>query len=333
MLFLIYFSEMEGIALRYWYSGKGCIVEHVLDVKLAEDRTAKGLMSLAKTTLEDEHEISMDGLVSNTFDGASVMSGEKGGLQKLVQENCGRSIPYIHCLNHRLALVLRDTLSNIIELGDFFQLNQDLYNLFQIPQIIKLYEGDTLKKLITTRWDGHLSSLKVISKCMEDVQITLKKCSVSSSVDPENRSKAKDYLASLNEPVNILCHKHLISFMMDVLSLLDILNKAFQKSDSSLPTSLSILKSVRENLNSLLHKFTIEHITGLIHPEGTVSEEDEPCTSRKRKRTIPDRFENVLLTEKRPAYRDANNDLGHLRALAVEVVNNLNAEFENRFDE
>ena len=111
---------MEGIALRYWHSGKGCIVEHVFDVKLAEDRTAKGLMSLAKTTLEDEHEISMDGLVSNTFDGASVMSGEKGGLQMLVQEHCGRSIPYIHCLNHRLALVLRDTLSNILELGGFF---------------------------------------------------------------------------------------------------------------------------------------------------------------------------------------------------------------------
>ena len=51
---------MEGIALRYWHSGNVCIVEHVHDVKLAEDRTAKGLMSLAKTTLEDEHEISME---------------------------------------------------------------------------------------------------------------------------------------------------------------------------------------------------------------------------------------------------------------------------------
>ena len=88
---------------------------------------------------------------------------------------------------------------------------------------------------------------------MEDVQITLKKCSVSSSVDPENRSKAKGYLASLNEPVNIF----LTSFIMDVLSMLDILSKAFQKSDSSLPTSLSILKSVRENSNGLLHKYTI----------------------------------------------------------------------------
>ena len=39
---------MEGIALRYWHS----IMEHVHDVKLAEDKTAKGLMSLAKNNPE-----------------------------------------------------------------------------------------------------------------------------------------------------------------------------------------------------------------------------------------------------------------------------------------
>ena len=70
---------MEGFALRYWYNNsKAGIVEHVVDVKLAEDRSGKGLVDIATTTLEDEREISMDGLVSNTFDGASVMSGTKG---------------------------------------------------------------------------------------------------------------------------------------------------------------------------------------------------------------------------------------------------------------
>ncbi|CAB4042633.1 Hypothetical predicted protein [Paramuricea clavata] len=138
-------SEMEGVALRYWNNSKGGIVEHVVDVKLAEDRSAKGLVDITTTTLKDEREISMDGLVSNTFDGASVMSGTKGGLHQLIQEHCGRIIPYIHCLNHRLGLVIRDTLSNILELGDFFQLDQDLYIFFRIPQINKLYEGDSLK--------------------------------------------------------------------------------------------------------------------------------------------------------------------------------------------
>ena len=69
---------MEGVALRYWNSSKVGIVEHVIDVMLAEDRSAKGLIDIAKTTLEDDHRISMGGLVSNTFDGASVVSGKKG---------------------------------------------------------------------------------------------------------------------------------------------------------------------------------------------------------------------------------------------------------------
>ena len=47
--------EMEGIALRYWNNCSGGMVEHVLDVKFTDDRTAKGLMDIAKTTLADEH--------------------------------------------------------------------------------------------------------------------------------------------------------------------------------------------------------------------------------------------------------------------------------------
>lgn len=322
--------EMEGIALRYWNNCSGGMVEHVLDVKFTDDRTAKGLMDIAKTTLADEHGISLiDGLVSNTFDGASVMSGAKGGLQQLVQQHCGRDIPYIHCLNHRLALVIKDTLSNILELSDFFQLNQDLYNFFKIPQIDKLYEGLTLKKLITTRWDGYFSSLKVISKCLEDISTTLKKCLVSRSVDPEYRAKARGYLSSLKQPVNIF----LITFMMDVLSLLNILNKTFQKSDSDLPTSLCILKSVRKQLDGLCEKYTIEHITYLIYPEGIATPDDESSTPSKRKRTIPAQFQDFVLTDKLPCYRDANNDIEMLHALAVEVVNNLNVEFDNRFSE
>ena len=73
--------EMEGIELRYRNDScaGGGIVKHVLDFKLADNRSAKGLLDVALSTLVDEHDISFkDGTVSNTFDGASVMSGEKG---------------------------------------------------------------------------------------------------------------------------------------------------------------------------------------------------------------------------------------------------------------
>ena len=249
----------------------------------------------------------------------------------MVQEHCGRSIPYIHCLNHRIGLVIRDTLSNIFELSDLFQLNQDLYIFFRIPQINKLYEGDALKKLITTRWDGHLSSLKVISKCIEDVYTTLENCLVSKSVDSEYRAKARGYLSSLKLPVNVF----LITFMIDVLSLLDILNKTFLKSDSDLQTSLSVLKSIREKLCGLRQKYTFEYITHLIYPESvaTCTSVNEPGVASKGKRTIPEKFQDSVLTDKLPIYRDMNNEMERLRALAVEVLDNLDAEFDVRFSE
>ena len=150
-------------------------------------------------------------------------------MQQLIKQHCDRDIPYIHCLNHRLALVIKDTLSNILQLSDFFQLNQDLYNLFKIPQINQFYEGITLKKLIITRWDGHFSSLKVNSRNFHDICTALKKCLVAASIDSEYRAKARGYLASLEQPVNIF----LVTFTMDVLSLLNIVNKTFQKSDSA----------------------------------------------------------------------------------------------------
>lgn len=115
--------------------------------------------------------------------------------------------------------------------------------------------------------------------------------------------------------------------MMDVLSLLDILNKTFQKSDCDLQTSLSILKSIRENLDGLRQKYTIENITHLIYPECAATTVIEPSVASKRKRTIPDKFQDSVLTDKLPIYRDMNNNLERLRALAVKVLDNLDAEF------
>ena len=131
-----------------------------------------------------------------------------------------------------------------------------------IPQINQFYEGFTLKKLITTRWDGHFSSLKDISRNFHEICTALKKCLVAASIDSEYRAKARGYLAFLEQPVNIF----FVTFMMDVLSLLNIVDKTFQKSDSDLSSTLDELKSMRNQLNELCVKYTVEHTTTLIIP-------------------------------------------------------------------
>lgn len=47
-----------------------------------------------------------DNLVSKCYDGASVMSGLRGGVQALLQNKVGKDIPYVHCYNHQLHLAV-----------------------------------------------------------------------------------------------------------------------------------------------------------------------------------------------------------------------------------
>ena len=94
-----------GIVGRYVDDDTLELSEHVIDVKGAtDDKSAQGLLKLLKCTLEDA-EISLDGVVSQTYDVARVMSGHVAGIQKLFCHLCGREIPYIHCYCHQLKLV------------------------------------------------------------------------------------------------------------------------------------------------------------------------------------------------------------------------------------
>ena len=74
----------------------GKIEEHAIDVVEAHDRSAQGLLELLTTCLATLG-IPLDGIVSQCYDGASVMSGHRGGLQTLLSIKCGRVVLYIHC--------------------------------------------------------------------------------------------------------------------------------------------------------------------------------------------------------------------------------------------
>lgn len=45
-------------------------------------------------------------IVSQCYDGASVLSGVRGGVPALLQKKLARHITYIHCYNHQLHLVV-----------------------------------------------------------------------------------------------------------------------------------------------------------------------------------------------------------------------------------
>ena len=87
-------NEIVSIVCRYIVEGTQAddikVVEHVVHMEHLPDRSANGLFALVKRALNDL-EISMnDGLVCQCYDAASVMSGERGGLQTLISNCCNR---------------------------------------------------------------------------------------------------------------------------------------------------------------------------------------------------------------------------------------------------
>ena len=81
-------KETQGLICRHWTSS-GKIEEHCLDIKGVDDRSAKGIFQFIKETLA-EYDIGTGAIVSQSYDGASVMSGEFNGLQRLISQLCQR---------------------------------------------------------------------------------------------------------------------------------------------------------------------------------------------------------------------------------------------------
>ena len=98
-------TNIEDMSVVLRYVKEGVPVECLLSVV---DMKAVDANSITEAIIEELKSHSLDPacILSQCYDGASVMSGSKGGVQKLLQEKLEKTIPYIHCLNHQLHLVV-----------------------------------------------------------------------------------------------------------------------------------------------------------------------------------------------------------------------------------
>ena len=145
--------ELEGIVVRY-VNDNGNIEEHAIGVEEAVDRSATGLIEIMTKCLRDLG-ISLDGVVCQCYDGASVMSGHRGGLQQLLSVKCERGILYVHCFCHRLHLVVTDIIENVLFICEYYAMIKSLYDCLKLADVKKNYTGIKLKRLLDTRWSGH----------------------------------------------------------------------------------------------------------------------------------------------------------------------------------
>ena len=228
----------------------GEIEEKALNVG-ESGRSAKDIFALVRETMEDCG-ISFDGLVSQAFDRASVMSGERGGLQALISQFCQRTVCYIHWLCHRLHLVVENVMKNSPELKEYFGVVSGLYKFFKVAPIKEEYSVGKLKRLIETRWSGYLAACKAIDNNYGDIVKTLNLASKNKELDSTIRATAVGFWTETVADEFFF----LTNFILDVLKLCDIANKTLQSSKENLNSAMLSIAVIHETIKETQEKYS-----------------------------------------------------------------------------
>lgn len=164
-------KECVSIAARFVKDGRPR--ESLVSLETLKDLDAKSHTDLILLTINSSGLNSID-ILSQCYDGANVMRGDEGGIQKIIQDKLGRIIPYIHCLNHRLHLVIIAATDGILIVKLFFDNIKLVYNFFRRTKIQAMYEGSRILNVIETRWAGHVRATNTIFENYAEVVHTLR---------------------------------------------------------------------------------------------------------------------------------------------------------------
>ena len=324
-------SEIVSIVCRYIVEGtkEGDIevVEHVVHMEESADRSAKALCDLVTRSLKNL-EISLDRLVSQCYDGASVMPGEHGGLQAF----CKRFIVYIHCFCHKLHLAVVAILENIDEVSQNFSTVSALYNFFKKVSIRDLYDGNQLQRLLPTRWSGHReATFRLKDNYGNILQCLLLAASTTSNTKPKIESTdvalATGLTTMISENVSVF-----LTFMIEIV---DIGNKTLQsRGKQNLASAVAVIKSVKSNVKALKTDYPDESsVIDAVNKSMDVKLQSERV-GEKRLSSVPSKLiEDFDVTERLPSASSNKRRPREFKPLLVEMVDLLWSELNERFDD
>ena len=174
-------TEQMSVVLRYAVE-KAVIQERFLTFVEASSQNAESFSMYIFDTLKKYH-LDAQMIVSQGYDGASVMSGRCSGVQQRIKAIVPQAV-YIHCYAHTLNLVLVDTVKSVKEAAEFFALLEALYvflstakaNTIFTEQQAKLHPNKPnmkVQRLSETRWACRYASVNCICCRFDCVLATL----------------------------------------------------------------------------------------------------------------------------------------------------------------
>ena len=194
-------------------------------------------------------------IVSQGYDGASVMSGHCNGVQQCIRKVVPQAI-YIHCQAHCLNLVLVDCVKTNPYASEFFALVQSLYVFLSSSKAHVTYlemqnqlhpqkQTRQLQRLSDTRWACRYLALDVIASTFDSVLATLE-----SIAECNDKAKAIEAIGLLHQVHSFKFVSCLIIFLR-IMGLTKALSDQLQKRDIDLAAAADLVVSTADTLRGM----------------------------------------------------------------------------------
>lgn len=181
-------KEQVSFIIRYVCPNTGSIFERLLAIQESPNTCGNDLFSLFINVMGNYNIEWINDLVGQSYDGASNMRGMYNGLQALVKAKNKRAT-FVWCHAHRLNLVVKELVSSSVDSVNLFGNLETLYSfIWCAKKRVALYRQFqeklnnnsekhqlmALKRVCTTRWSSHSTSLDTVLKTYSPIIDTLK---------------------------------------------------------------------------------------------------------------------------------------------------------------
>ncbi|XP_057803145.1 uncharacterized protein LOC131018439 [Salvia miltiorrhiza] len=268
--------EQMAIILRF-VDKDGFVRERFFDIVHVEDTKAATLKNKISEVLS-YHNLSIQSIRGQGYDGSSNMRGEWHGLQALFLNECPYAY-YIHCFAHRLQLILVATSQKVIPIEHFFSQLLIIINVvdssakrhdqLQIAQAIRIEELTSTNQLETgrgknqigslqrpgdTRWSSHLNSMHSLLKMFDSVLVVLGEIiNDRSAASRAVADKAYDVMMSFE-------FAFVLHFLIDLLGRANDLCRMLQCISQDIVNAIDAVSNTKE----IIQKFRENGWSGLL---------------------------------------------------------------------
>ena len=327
--------EQLAIVLRYVEVSTACVHEHFLTYVKAESLNAEGLSSYILETLQ-KFGLDPKNIVSQGYDGASVMSGHCSGVQQHIKTVAPMAV-YVHCYAHCLNLVLVDSTKSMAEASEFFALLEMLYVFMSASKAHTIFVQQQsvlhpskpvreLQQLSDTHWACRYDAVDAICSTFDAILLSLQ-----TIMDGNDKVKAV-------EASGIYMQIHSFKFLTTLVLFLRILSCTKGLSDQLQCNQINMAKAaelVTATTETLQHFRSDVEWGKMYKYVGDVAAlhniRETPLRPQRQKR-LPKRLNDTIVMETTGSRNIVSNSENFKVCLYYPILDAMITELQRRFD-